>query len=171
VFIPSPGLSPPFRHLLFEFVDLLNLIVCVLAFFFPGQQECIVVRRQLLRVAVLKLFQMLQFFVCPDLLYFLYPDDRVAVGIDRLDKVVQALLDPLLPLCVFRILERVQQAEMQVQEATPAFTTLQNATVPIKNKGPRKKVIVLTFLFLAFLATSVWVLHKENDLKPLLGLN
>lgn len=66
---------------------------------------------------------------------------------------------------------QVQQAEMQVQEATPAFTTLQNATVPILKEGPKRKNIVLTFLFLAFFAISAWVLYKEDDLKPLLGLN
>lgn len=65
---------------------------------------------------------------------------------------------------------QVQQAEMKVQEATPAFTTLQNATVPVKKAGPVRSKIVLTFLFLAFLATSVWVFYKEDDLKPLLGL-
>lgn len=64
---------------------------------------------------------------------------------------------------------QVQQAEMQVQEATPAFTTLQNATVPVKKTGPKRKNIVLVFLFLAFTATSVWALCKENDLKPLLS--
>ncbi len=66
---------------------------------------------------------------------------------------------------------QVQQAEMQVQEATPAFTTLQNATVPVKKAGPGRAKIVLVFLFLAFIATSAWAFHKENDLKPLLGLS
>ena len=66
---------------------------------------------------------------------------------------------------------QVQQAEMQVQEATPAFTTLQNATVPVRKSGPVRSKMVLIFLFLAFLATSVWCLHKEGDLKPLLGLD
>lgn len=65
---------------------------------------------------------------------------------------------------------QVQQAEMQVQEDTPAFTTLQNATVPVMKSGPKRTRTVLVFLFLAFLATSVWVLYKEDDLKPLLGL-
>lgn len=65
---------------------------------------------------------------------------------------------------------QVQEAEMQVQEDTPAFTTLQNATVPVKKFGPKRARIVLIFLFLAFLATSAWVLYKEDDLKPLLGL-
>lgn len=66
---------------------------------------------------------------------------------------------------------QVQQAEMQVQEATPAFTTLQNATVPVKKSGPKRMKMVLLFLFLAFIATSLWALHKEDELKPLLGLS
>ncbi len=70
-----------------------------------------------------------------------------------------------------QLASQVQQAEMQVQEATPAFTTLQNATVPVQKEGPKRKKIILVFLILAFLATSVWCLHKEGDLKPLLGLD
>jgi len=69
-----------------------------------------------------------------------------------------------------QLASQVQQAEMRVQEDTPAFTTLQNATVPVKKAGPGRKKILLVFLFLAFLATSAWCLHKEGDLKPLLGL-
>ena len=69
-----------------------------------------------------------------------------------------------------QLASQVQQAEMKVQEDTPAFTTLQNATVPVKKAGPGRKKILLVFLFLAFLATSAWCLHKEGDLKPLLGL-
>jgi uncharacterized protein involved in exopolysaccharide biosynthesis len=69
-----------------------------------------------------------------------------------------------------QLCSQMQQAEMRVQEDTPAFTTLENATVPVKNSGPNKKKIVLVFLFLAFVVTSVWVLHKEGELKPLLGL-
>lgn len=69
-----------------------------------------------------------------------------------------------------QLASQVQQAEMQVQEATPAFTTLQNATVPVQKEGPMRKKIVLIFIFLAFLATSVWCLHKEDNLKPLFGI-
>ena len=70
-----------------------------------------------------------------------------------------------------QLASQVQQAEMKVQEDTPAFTTLQNATVPVKKAGPGRKKILLVFLFLAFLATSAWCLHKEGDLKPLLGFS
>ena len=70
-----------------------------------------------------------------------------------------------------QLASQVQQAEMKVQEDTPAFTTLHNATVPVQKSGPGRKKILLVFLFLAFLATSAWCLHKEGDLKPLLGLS
>ena len=62
-------------------------------------------------------------------------------------------------------------AEAKVQQETPAFTTLQSATVPVKKAGPHRAKMVLIWLFLAFLGTSVWILHKENQLKPLLGLS
>ena len=66
---------------------------------------------------------------------------------------------------------QVQQAEMKVQEETPAFTTIQNATVPVLKAGPSRAKIVMVFLFLAFFATVAWCFHKEGDLKPLLGLD
>jgi len=62
-------------------------------------------------------------------------------------------------------------AEARVQEETPAFTTLQSATVPLKKAGPARVKWCLVFLFLAFLATTAWVFYKEEDLKPLLGLD
>ncbi|MBR3618165.1 MAG: chain-length determining protein [Bacteroidaceae bacterium] len=62
-------------------------------------------------------------------------------------------------------------SEAKVQEETPSFTTLQSATVPVKKVGPARSKIVLIILFLAFLCTSAWILHKEGQLKPLLGLS
>jgi len=62
-------------------------------------------------------------------------------------------------------------AEAKVQEETPAFTTLQSATVPVLKAGPKRAQMCLIFLFLAFLGTTGWILYKEDDLKPLLGLS
>ena len=62
-------------------------------------------------------------------------------------------------------------AEAKVQEETPAFTTLQSATVPVNKTGPKRAKMCLVFVFLAFLATTCWILYKEDDLKPLLGLS
>ena len=66
---------------------------------------------------------------------------------------------------------QVQNAEAQVQQDTPAFMTIQRATVPVKPSAPSRKNIVIFFLFLAFLGTSAYVFNKEGELKPLLGLS
>ena len=62
-------------------------------------------------------------------------------------------------------------AEAKVQQETPAFTTLQSATVPVLKAGPKRAQMCLIFLFLAFLGTTCWILYKEDDWKPLLGLS
>jgi uncharacterized protein involved in exopolysaccharide biosynthesis len=72
---------------------------------------------------------------------------------------------------IFRqIVAQLQQADMKVQESTPAFTTLQSATVPVRKAGPARAKMCLIFLFLAFLATTVYIFYKEGDLKSLFGL-
>ena len=62
-------------------------------------------------------------------------------------------------------------AEAKVQQETPAFTTLQSATVPVLKAGPKRAQMCLIFVFLAFLGTTAYILYKEDDLKPLLGLS
>ena len=66
-----------------------------------------------------------------------------------------------------QIAAQLRLAEAKVQEETPAFTLLQPATVPVKKAGPARARICLIFLFLAFLATTAWVFHKEHHLIPL----
>ncbi len=66
---------------------------------------------------------------------------------------------------------QLQQAELDVQRETPAFTVLEPATVPVRKAGPARAKMCLIFLFLAFLGTSVYALYKEGDLKQLLGLS
>lgn len=69
-----------------------------------------------------------------------------------------------------QVAAQLMAASARVQEDTPAFTTIQSATVPVKKAGPAPAKKLLMFLFLAFLGTTVWAFHKEGDLKPLLGL-
>jgi uncharacterized protein involved in exopolysaccharide biosynthesis len=66
---------------------------------------------------------------------------------------------------------QLQQAELDVQRETPAFTVLEPATVPVRKAGPARAKMCLIFLFLAFLGTTVYALYKEDDLKSLLGMN
>ena len=70
-----------------------------------------------------------------------------------------------------QVADQLLAAEAKVQQETPAFTTLQSATVPVLKAGPKRAQMCLIFLFLAFLGTTAYILYKENDLKPLLGLS
>lgn len=59
----------------------------------------------------------------------------------------------------------------KVQEVTPAFTPLQSATVPLGPSAPNRGQIVFVCLFVAVLFVTFYVLYKENQIKPLLGLS
>lgn len=54
-----------------------------------------------------------------------------------------------------------QSAKAKVQERTPAFTTLQCATVPLKPAGPKRMLFVLAMLILAFLFTTAYTLKGD----------
>ena len=70
-----------------------------------------------------------------------------------------------------QVAAQLLMAKAKVQEETPAFTTLQSATVPLYKSGPKRAQICLIFTILAFLLTTAWILYKEKDLQPLLGLS
>ena len=57
--------------------------------------------------------------------------------------------------------QQVQIAQAKLQERTPAFTTLQSATVPIKPTGPKRGMFIFVCLFLVFFSTSVYVCKKS----------
>lgn len=59
---------------------------------------------------------------------------------------------------------QLQTAEAKVQERTPAFTILQNATVPIKASEPKRMLFVLGMLVMATTGTILYVL-KDNLFK------
>lgn len=56
---------------------------------------------------------------------------------------------------------QLQAARAKVQENTPAFTTLTNATVPVKPAGPKRMIFVAVMLFLATLGTAIYLFRKE----------
>jgi Capsule polysaccharide export protein len=66
---------------------------------------------------------------------------------------------------------QVISAKAKVQEVTPAFTPLQSATVPLSPASPKKGQIVIICLILTVFFTSLYILIKENQLRPLLGLS
>ena len=69
-----------------------------------------------------------------------------------------------------QVATQLQAAKAKVQEDTPAFTTIQSATVPVKKAGPKRSRICLVFMFLAFISVSCYIFYKEKDLKMLLGI-
>lgn len=63
-------------------------------------------------------------------------------------------------------------AQAKVQETTPAFTTLERATVPLWAAGPNRLLIVVLCTFLAFVFVTVWIMYKSDIFRPLLrGFN
>lgn len=48
----------------------------------------------------------------------------------------------------------------KLQEKTPAFTTLQNATVPVKPAGPKRMIFVIGMCFFATFVTALWLSRK-----------
>lgn len=69
-----------------------------------------------------------------------------------------------------QVATQLQAAKAKVQEDTPAFTTLQSATVPVKKAGPKRSRICLVFLLLGFIGVTCYIFYKEKDIKMLLGI-
>ncbi len=61
-----------------------------------------------------------------------------------------------------QLTEQLQLARAKVQESTPAFTVIQPAVVPLMPSAPRRMLIVMVVLFVAFVATSGWILLFKN---------
>lgn len=60
--------------------------------------------------------------------------------------------------------QQVQVAKAKVQENTPVYAIVSPPTVPIKPTAPRKLLILVGFVFLAFVASCAWILYG----KPLM---
>lgn len=57
--------------------------------------------------------------------------------------------------------QQVQTARAKVQENTPVFAVVTPATVPLRASKPRKALILIGFVFMAFVACSGWILFGE----------
>jgi len=57
---------------------------------------------------------------------------------------------------------QLQMAQGKVQEAKPVFAVVEPATVPLKASAPRKSIIIIGCLFLAFVGTAGWVLLGKD---------
>lgn len=64
------------------------------------------------------------------------------------------------------MMTQLQAMKAKVQEKTPAFTTLQSSTVPVKPAGPKRMLFVAGMLILVTLATAIWQSRGMNNNKP-----
>lgn len=56
---------------------------------------------------------------------------------------------------------QLEASKVKLQEKTPAFTTLQSATVPIKPAGPKRMIFVAIMLILSTFITGIWLTREE----------
>lgn len=76
---------------------------------------------------------------------------------DEKENNMQLLYNVYNQLC-----QQVQAARAKVQERTPAFTTIQKATVPLKASNTPRSQIVLLFIILGIIVDSAWVLFLRK---------
>ena len=60
---------------------------------------------------------------------------------------------------------QLEAMQAKLQEKTPAFTTLQCATVPVKPAGPKRVIFVFGMCFLATFFTALWLVRKNLFVK------
>jgi uncharacterized protein involved in exopolysaccharide biosynthesis len=57
---------------------------------------------------------------------------------------------------------QMQTARAKLQEATPAFTIIESASVPVKPAGPQRMIISIAMMILSFFVLSGWLLTKKK---------
>lgn len=57
---------------------------------------------------------------------------------------------------------QMQAAQAKLQEATPAFTVIQSASVPTKPDGPKRMLISIGMMMMSFFILSGWLLVKDK---------
>ena len=61
-----------------------------------------------------------------------------------------------------QIAQNLEMARARVQEQTPVCVVMQPAYVPVKASSPKKILMGLLYVFLAFFGTSVWIILKNR---------
>lgn len=69
-----------------------------------------------------------------------------------------------------QVTAQLQQAQMKLQEDTPAFAVIQASTVPVRKSGPKRSRTCILFMLIAFMGTTFYALYKEDDYKMIFGI-
>lgn len=62
--------------------------------------------------------------------------------------------------------QKLEQDKLRVQEQTPVYTIIEPATVPLKASSPKKLLILVAFIFLAFIGGCGYLIIKEYASPP-----
>ena len=62
--------------------------------------------------------------------------------------------------------QELEQDKLRVQEQTPVYTIIEPATVPLKASSPKKLLILVAFIFLAFIGGCGYLIIKEYAIPP-----
>ena len=65
-----------------------------------------------------------------------------------------------------QIAQQLEMARAKVAESTPVCVVMQPAIVPIKASSPKKMMMGLLYVFLAFFGTAAWILVDEYVVSP-----
>lgn len=57
--------------------------------------------------------------------------------------------------------QQLQMTKIKVQDITPVYTIIQPAMVPLIPEKPNRKLIVIGFVFIAFVGSCMWVIVKD----------
>ena len=57
---------------------------------------------------------------------------------------------------------QLQAATAKLQEATPAFTVIEPASIPVKPAGPKRMIISIAMMILSFFLLSAKLLIKKE---------
>ena len=60
-----------------------------------------------------------------------------------------------------QLASQVEQAKLQVNKDTPAFTTIEPVTVPYERASPKRSLIVIGFTFLGFFLSAVFIVVRK----------
>ena len=64
-----------------------------------------------------------------------------------------------------QLVQQKQLASAKLIEQTPVFTVVQSATVPLKKSKPKRMIITLAFVFLAFCGTTLFIENKKQKVE------
>ncbi len=62
---------------------------------------------------------------------------------------------------------QMQMAQAKLQEATPAFTILQSASIPIRASSPKRVIISIIITFLGAIILSIRIAYRKKQLQGL----